>query len=156
MKRVLLVCTGNICRTPMAVGLLQKTLADKGVDGVEIQSTGIAALVDWPAEPLVHEALKPFGAEVSGHRAQMISEELIQWADCILVMTHEHRDFISSMAPEAIEKVSLLGAYGPGDDPDRGIPDPYGGSAFHYRACAVEIQEALNGFLASDGLALGG
>ena len=156
MKRVLLVCTGNICRTPIAVGLLQKTLADKGVDGVEIQSTGIAALVDWPAEPLVHEALKPFGAEVSGHRAQMISEELIQWADCILVMTHEHRDFISSMAPEAIEKVWLLGAYGPGDDPDRGIPDPYGGSAFHYRACAVEIQEALNGFLDSGGLALGG
>ncbi|MCH7922978.1 MAG: low molecular weight protein arginine phosphatase [Nitrospinae bacterium] len=156
MKRVLIVCTGNICRSPMAVGLLQKNLADKGVDGVEIQSTGIAALVGRPAEPLVHEALKPFGTDVSGHRAQMISEELIQWADCILVMTQEHRDFVRSMAPEAIERVWLLGAYGPGDDPDRGIPDPYGGSAFHYRACAVELQEALNGFLASDGLALGG
>ena len=48
MKRVLIVCTGNICRSPMAVGLLQKTLADKGVDGVEVQSTGENATFDRP------------------------------------------------------------------------------------------------------------
>lgn len=155
MKSVLFVCTGNICRSPMAEGLFLKALADRGVDGVEVESTGIAAMDGWTAEPLAQEAVEPFGVDLSGHRARIISEELIRWADSILVMTPQQRDAVVAMVPEATDKVRLLGAYGPDNDPERAVPDPYGGSAMHYRACTVELLEAINGFLDTEGAAFG-
>ncbi|MFQ5892933.1 MAG: low molecular weight protein arginine phosphatase [Nitrospinota bacterium] len=156
MKHILIVCTGNICRSPMAAGLMRHALAERGVDGIEVISTGISALAGVPADPMVQEVLKPFGVDVSDHRGRMITEELIEWADRILVMTAEHRVFVEAMVPEASEKIRLLGAYGPGNDPERGIPDPYGGSAFQYRACVVELHEAIDGFLVLEGEALDG
>lgn len=150
MKRILVVCTGNICRSPMAAGLLRKLLADKGVADVEIASAGTYALVGHPAEPLAQRVMEPLGVDISSHRASMLSPELIHWADCILVMTPEHRDVVEEIVPEAIEKVRLLGSYGPGSEPDRPILDPYGGSTFHYRTSVVEIVEGLSGFLAKE------
>lgn len=139
----------------MAVGLFRKALSDRGVDGVEVESAGTGALDGWTVEPLAQEALVPFGVDLSGHRARMISSELIRWADCILATTPQQRDVVVAMVPESADKVRLLGAYGPQNDPERAIPDPYGGSAMHYRACTVEIMEAIKGFLDTEGGGLG-
>lgn len=136
----------------MAVGLLRKALAERGLDGVEVQSAGVAALEGQPPEPLAQDVLRPFGVDISEHRAQALTEELIQWADCILVMGPEHKAAVEALDPEASEKVRLLGAYGPGgrQNPEQSIPDPYGGGSYHYRTCAVVLMEALQGFLQTE------
>jgi protein-tyrosine-phosphatase len=104
---------------------------------------------------MAQETLLPFGVDLSRHRARMISQELIRWADCILVMAPQHRDAVVAMVPDAASKVRMLGAYGPEKDPERTIPDPYGGSVMHYRACTVELMEAIKGFLDTEGGAFG-
>lgn len=155
MKRILVVCTGNICRSPMAEGLLKKLLSEKGVDGVEVGSAGTYALTGYPAEPLAQQVMKPLGVDISSHRARTLSPELIHWADRILVMTQEHREVVEEIVPDAQEKVRFLGSYGPGSEPDRPILDPYGGSGLHYRTCVVEIVESVSGFLADEADSIG-
>ncbi len=156
MKRLLVVCTGNICRSPMAEGLLKKTLDERGIGGVEVASAGTFALIGYPAEAMAQKVMEPFGVDLSEHRARSISPELIRWADCILVMTPQHRAEVEELVPEAGEKVRLLGAYGSWHDQERPIGDPYGRGGLQYRNCAVEIAEAVDGFVAQEGDGLGG
>lgn len=156
MKRILMVCTGNICRSPMAEGLLKKALADNSLDGVEVRSAGTFALVGRGAEPLAQSVMKPFGVELDGHRAQMLTLELVRWADRILVMTPSHAQAVGEIDPDAPAKVRLLGSYGPGAEPERAIADPFGASAAsEYRRCAVEIAEAVEGFVRAEAGELG-
>lgn len=155
MKRILVVCTGNICRSPMAAGFLRKLLYERGAADVEVISAGTYALVGHPAEPLAHEVMKPLDVELTGHRARMLSPELIDWADVILVMTPEHRDSVESIVEEASGKVRLLGSYVPGNEPDHPILDPYGGGSFHYRTSVVEIIEGVKGFVEQEARELG-
>lgn len=140
----------------MAEGFLRRALSEEGVEGVEVASAGTYALVGHPAEPYAHEVMRPFGVDLSEHRARALSPELIRWADKILAMSPQHKAAVEETLPEASEKVSLLGAYGPAADLDQAIADPYGGSAHLYRACAVEIVEAVKGFLKEEGDSLGG
>jgi protein-tyrosine-phosphatase len=155
MKRILLVCTGNICRSPMAEGFLKAALSEKGIRGVEVASAGTYALVGNPAELQALEVMRPFGVDLSEHRARPLSMELIRWADAILVMSPQHWAFVEEMESGAADKVRLLGAYAPRGEPDEAIDDPYGGSTHLYRSCAVEINEAVNGFLAQEADNLG-
>jgi protein-tyrosine-phosphatase len=142
---VLLVCTGNTCRSPMAAGILKKMLADEGITGIQVVSAGTAALEGMPATDLAVETSSDWGIDISGHRSQPVTDELVERADLILTMTPEHREEVLSHDPGAASKTFLLKSF-PGpvkDDPSFYIRDPIGGGPGEYQRSFLEIEESL-------------
>ena len=83
MKNILVLCTGNVCRSPTAEFLLRKSL--EGVDCV-VQSAGIGAVIDSPAEPLAQKVALSHGLDISTHRSKQVTMDMLKWADLVLVM----------------------------------------------------------------------
>ncbi|MGE4534768.1 low molecular weight protein-tyrosine-phosphatase [Halomonas sp.] len=117
--RILVVCTGNICRSPVAEAMLRQALPQK-----RLSSAGLGALVGHGVEPTARELAEADGFDVADHQARQLTRELIGDADLILVMSAGQRRAIGELAPEALGKTMLLGKWldgGKGVD----IPDPY-------------------------------
>jgi len=124
VQSILVVCTGNICRSPMAAALLQQAYPDKHID-----SAGIGALVGQPADPRVIATLRAIQIEAPDHQAQQLDSAHIRQADLILVMTQEQATHIGRQWPYSRGKVFRLGHWRHQD-----VPDPYrqGEAAFLY------------------------
>ena len=105
--RILVVCTGNICRTPMAVHFLTEAAADAGLD-VAVTSSGFLTS-DQPASPMVQEVMRERGADLSGHRSQMSTPEMVADADLVVTMERRHARDLLSMAPEFSRRIFTLG-----------------------------------------------
>jgi len=112
---ILVVCVGNICRSPTAERLLRQALPQK-----RITSAGISALVGQPADPSALEAAESHGLSLDGHEAQQLTRELCQQHDLILVMEQRHIDAVCQLAPAVRGKVMTYGHW-----LQRDIPDPY-------------------------------
>ncbi len=142
---ILLVCTGNTCRSPMAEMLCRQLLAERlGVPmpaledhGVIVMSAGIAAMVGGRASAESVEAMKDFHLDLGGHETQPLTEPLVRHADFIYTMTRSHREAIVAEWPGAAERTFQLTTDG------TDISDPIGGPLERYRACAVEIRRHL-------------
>ena len=123
-SRILVVCLGNICRSPVAEALLKQALPDK-----EIRSAGLQAMVGHGADQTAAEFASKDGLDLSQHQAQQINEELVRWADLILVMSQNQRQMLGQKMPEALGKTLLLGhwikAQGTRANNGLDIPDPY-------------------------------
>jgi protein-tyrosine-phosphatase len=143
--KVLLVCTGNICRSPMAEAILKDTLKREGLEGVEVSSAGIHALVGEEASPAARKLLAERGIDISGHRSRQIDRILIEKADLILVMDRYQLAVIESLLPQTKGKVFLLRHFSP--DGDQDIPDPFGGNPEDYQRCLSQIEETMPGLL---------
>jgi tRNA threonylcarbamoyl adenosine modification protein (Sua5/YciO/YrdC/YwlC family) len=148
---MLLVCTGNTCRSPMGEMLLKKIVADKlgcAIDdleqrGVIVASAGVAAVPGCVAALEAVEVLQERGLDISKHESQPLTDKLVRHADMIFTMTGGHRQAILRRWPEASNRTFIL--RGDGND----INDPIGGSKELYRACADEVEQALRQRLAS-------
>lgn len=109
MKQILLVCTGNICRTPMAVALLRQALAGAGLgQEVAVDSAGTGAVVGAPASAGSARAMAGRGLDLSAHRGKQLDARLVDEADLILVMEEGHRRSIFYSWPRALSKTYLL------------------------------------------------
>jgi protein-tyrosine phosphatase len=117
--RILILCVGNICRSPMAEAVMRQAFLDRGRD-VEVRSAGIGALVGHPAHDNVQLLMGRRGIDVSGHRAIQVNRDILRWADLVLVMEDEHRSALLKREPNMAGKVLLLGHW-----IDAQIPDPY-------------------------------
>ncbi len=118
-KNILVVCIGNICRSPMAEALLRERLAAEG-EGFDVQSAGLGALVGHPADEIAQKLMAREGIDISGHRARQLDGRLVHWADLILVMETSQKKALEKSDPSARGRVYRLGEWGNFD-----VPDPY-------------------------------
>lgn len=116
---ILTVCTGNICRSPMAEAVLDARLRSRGVT-VSVASAGIAALTGHPADTQAVELMAARGLDISGHRARQLTPELIRSFELILVMEGGQQLAVEAIHPSARGRVHLLGHWGGFD-----VPDPF-------------------------------
>ena len=115
MQNILVLCIGNICRSPIAEALLRQQFPDK-----TISSAGLGALVGYPADPLSIEVSAEQGVDLSAHRARQLSSWMCQAADLILVMEQRHKVEVEQLHPLVRGKVFRLGELGKFD-----IEDPH-------------------------------
>lgn len=120
-QRILLVCVGNICRSPTAEYLLRDRLRDASL---QISSAGLGALEDHPMDATAASLLSEHGIDASAHRGRQLQATMLREVDLVLVMEKSHAARIARLAPEASGKVLLLGKW----LGEKEIPDPYGQS----------------------------
>ncbi len=141
MVRVLLVCTGNTCRSPMAEEMLRGRVRAGGFeDKVLVLSAGLAAAGEFPPSPHAVAAMDRRGLDLSDHRSRQLQPELVKAADIILTMTAAHKRTIAAAAPDAAGKVHTLAEYA-GEEGD--VADPFGGSGEIYEVCAAEMERLI-------------
>ncbi|VWC80867.1 protein tyrosine phosphatase [Burkholderia lata] len=133
MKRILMVCTGNVCRSPAAQALLSRKLP-----GFTIETAGIAAIGGTAIDPVMNELLTARGFDVSGHRARRVDDRICRWADLILVMEIAHRHAIERMYPMARGRVYRLAECYQTD-----VPDPYRRSRHVYEYTMKLIEHGV-------------
>lgn len=146
---ILLVCTGNTCRSPMAEVLLKNMLAKRlGVApnelpsrGVVVQSAGLAAGPGAPASPAAIAAMEQRGLDLSHHTSQPVTDHLLTTADLVLTMTNQHRQMLLAHRPDLADRVYTVDRQG-GD-----VSDPIGGPLEQYQACAAQIEEELENWV---------
>lgn len=115
MKSIMTVCVGNICRSPIAQGMLERQLPSHTV-----WSAGLEALVGYAADPLSIQVAAAHGIDISAHRAQQVNYFLCQRAELILVMERQHKVRLEQQFPDVRGKTFCLGQYGQFE-----IADPY-------------------------------
>jgi protein-tyrosine phosphatase len=131
MKSILVVCEGNICRSPMAQGLLAAALPQ-----TQVRSAGLGALVGMPADDMAVRLMKERGIDIAQHRAQQINRALCMQADMVMVMDGEQRDRLEEMYPQARGRIFRIGEY-----TNRDIPDPYRQPENAFRSALTLIDE---------------
>lgn len=144
-KRYLLtVCTANICRSPMAAGLLAHALAaqPEPLKSLEVQSAGVAARMGEPVSENSVTALKRVGIDIQNHASQPLTQEIVDQALAIFCMTETHRAMIQLQFDPPPENVFLWREFLPAGE-DKEIGDPYGGPLRVYEACRDEMVEAI-------------
>lgn len=130
-KRVLLVCSGNTCRSPMAAALLSRALEGAGVQGVTVDSAGVGAWEGSAASEGAYLVLLERGIDLSAHRAKLLTPELVEQADVILTMGRLQLGKVRELGAGA--RGHLLAEYA-GREPEQAeIADPYGGELDAYR-----------------------
>ena len=146
---LLAVCTANTCRSPMVEALLAHALkAETGfLRDFRVESAGVAARDGERPSPNSVTALKKVGLDISGHRSQALTPELLSEATAVFVMTESHRDIIHAMYEPTPENIFLLREFMP-PEADTQIADPYGGSLSEYETCRDEIVEAIPSIMA--------
>ena len=145
-KTVLFICTGNICRSPMAEGLFRKLLG--GNRDFRIASAGVGAGGGQPASVHTIEVLRSLGIDLAQFRSRPLTGELVAEATWIFAMTRSHLDTIQLLFPEAADKAFLVCEFDPGlASRSLDIPDPIGLSLDAYERTRDILNRALPGIL---------
>src|SRR6187455_749496 len=142
MKTILFVCTGNVCRSPMAEGLFRHAVA--GRNDCRVLSAGLGAMDGQPPSAYAVQAMKEIGIDISRQRSRMLTADLVQQADYIFGMTHSHVDTVTLLYPQAAEKTFLLREFDDTLDTfEKDISDPIGGSYDVYLNCRDQIEQGI-------------
>ncbi len=137
-KRILLVCIGNVCRSPLAEALLAARLAGRAPDA-RVESAGVAALVGRPAEPLAQDLMRERGLDLSAHRARQLTLEMVYASDLVLAMDARLKRVVEQLVPGAVGRVHRIGRWG-----DFDVPDPFGQPRPAFERALALIERGLD------------
>lgn len=145
-KRILFVCTGNTCRSPLAEHLLRHKAGER----FDIKSAGVAATDGDAASKHVQTLLKEKGIDHT-HQAQMVTQELLDWADVVLTMTEGHLQHLQQLFPGKVAQMGTLKSYVQPEEANVNISDPFGGPEMVYRLTMEEIESLLDLLIKKEG-----
>ncbi|MDQ6961724.1 MAG: low molecular weight protein-tyrosine-phosphatase [Mariprofundaceae bacterium] len=143
INSVLMVCVGNICRSPMAE-VLAKDLFEKAGKKIDIASAGIAALVDHPADLYAIEVVDAmYGLDLSQHQGQQLTRQVVSGYDLILTMEKGHVEDIHRLFPQFLGRVHLVGKW----NGDEEVFDPYKKPKYCFEDSLEKIRRGINAWL---------
>lgn len=135
MKKIIFVCTGNTCRSPMAE-IIAKDIFNRRKININVISRGIAVYFPSEASENSIKALEKYNLDLSKHIAKQIEQSDIVSSNLILTMTNQHKAFVKKMAGDSVNVFTLKEYIKVGNDD---ISDPYGGDISDYQKCADEL-----------------
>lgn len=130
INKILVVCTGNTCRSPMVEGIINKFIVDEQIGDVKVTSMGLSAYDGEVASQNAIDALKEIEIDISSHLSKRVMLQDIVEADTIYVMTLQHKNVISEAFPPSEEKIIVMN-----------ISDPFGQNFEKYQQCRDNILE---------------
>ena len=141
MKKILFVCSGNTCRSPLAEAVARSILPPRTGFEVAIASAGTSALDGSPASGFSLEVAQAHGLDLSPHRARVVTREMVRDSDLIVTMGVRHRDAIEALDAEAVEYTYLLTNFS--DHLHGEIPDPIGSGREVYERTYLAIRDCI-------------
>jgi len=148
-RSFLFVCFGNIMRSPMCEALMKRELTGFPEVHVTVTSAGLNATPGKPAHPWGIAAAQPFGVSLEGHRARLLTAEMVSQADVIFAMDYRNQVELFYRYPRAREKVFMLSAYAGLDDRSVEIRDPFYGDEEETRRCYRILQTCVYNLVSS-------
>lgn len=147
--RVLMVCSGNTCRSPLAELALRAVLPAELAEWLDVASCGTGAADGLPASDGARRLARAEGLSLEEHRSRRLSRPLIDEANLVLAMEPAHLDAVLHLDPSRAADVHLLTAYAAGASAREGapIPDPFGGGLERYRSVYRQIRDAVQAAL---------
>lgn len=147
VRRLLFVCTGNTCRSPLAEALARAEVEARGLEGIEVRSAGTMASDGSPASRGSVRVAREADLDLSGHASSPVTPEALAWADLVVCMAPSHRMDVETLDPDA--PVVLVTDFLPEDHPLHGRPvaDPMGSGLDVYRETLAQLREAVKGLV---------
>ena len=139
--KILFVCTGNVCRSPMAAAMAARMLAERGRSDVEVSSAGTAAADGAPASEGAYLVGLEKGLDLSAHVARHLTRELVSGADLIFGMSDHHVERAVALGGEA--RSHLLGTYAGRVFAEAEVDDPFGADLDTYRRTYDQLEDLL-------------
>ncbi len=151
MKNILLICTGNTCRSPMAKAMLEDMISESDLlhGDVKVDSAGTFAFEGGSSAAYAVRVMEDMGLSLEKHRAKQVNRELVDWATLIFTMDSFSFEQMEAMFPDAKGKLYTLKGYAAGLDGETGsvgynVEDPYGKDLEDYVACAATLKHAVS------------
>jgi protein-tyrosine-phosphatase len=141
IRSVLFVCTGNICRSPLAESLMRFHLAERGLD-ITVGSAGTGAWEGAPASEGAYLVALEHGLDLSAHRARLLSRDIVDSSDLVLTMARHHRARVEELGGSG--RVHVLGEYAGLQAADAEVGDPFGGDLEIYRDTFLRLEELID------------
>ena len=140
--RILFVCSGNTCRSPLAVGALRRLLGDEG-SRVQVESAGTGAWEGQPPSVMSVEVAEREGVDIRAHRSRRLTAPMVREADWVLVMERSHLSAVRALGADP-ERTHVLSEWPAPGEPELVIEDPFGGSREAYEECWRRIIRHVN------------